>query len=345
MRKEMRTIAFWALVGVLGFSLAVYAQEGTTSNLVKLTAGQKAEMTGIIVQRDADSFVLRDLRGNEVLVKIYGVTEIKEKKSNPFRGAKKYTSAELVRGLNVDVEGMGDAEGALSAQEIRFTQTEFLIAKSVESRVKPVEGRLSDTEERLTRAEENAQHLSGQVQELNAISDAARSGAKAAQLTADEAVQGVAAANTRITETDQTLNARITAVDDFELKESVTVNFKVDSAALSADAMTQLEQLAKEALVQKGYVVEVTGYASSEGDEAYNRMLSQRRADAVVRYLAESSVPLRRIVTPFGFGEKQPVADNSTRTGREQNRRVEVKILTSRGLAAVEAATGSERNR
>ncbi len=345
MKKRVRTMMIWAMAGMLGLSLAAFAQDEAASSLVKLTAGQKAEITGIIVRREAESFVVRDLRGNEVLVKIYGVTEIKEKKSNPFRGAKKYTQAELVRGLNVEVEGMGDAEGALSAKEIRFTQTEFLIAKSVESRVKPVEGRLSDTEDRLMRAEENARHLSGQVQELNQITDAARSGAKAAQLTADEAVQGVAAANNRITETDQTLNARISAVDDFELKASLTVNFKMDSAILSDDAKGQLDQLAKEALTQKGYVVEVTGYASSDGNEAYNRMLSQRRADAVVQHLAESLVPLRRIVTPFGFGEKQPVADNGTRAGREQNRRVEVKILTSKGLAAVEAATGSEKNR
>ena len=57
------------------------------------------------------------------------------------------------------------------------------------------------------------------------------------------------------------------------------------------------------------------------------------RADAVVRYLAENhNVPLRRIVTPFGYGEKMPVADNKTRDGREQNRRVEVKVLVNKGL-------------
>ncbi|MDT7541132.1 MAG: OmpA-OmpF porin, family, partial [Acidobacteriota bacterium] len=61
--------------------------------------------------------------------------------------------------------------------------------------------------------------------------------------------------------------------------------------------------------------------------------LSQKRADAVVRYLAEThNVPLRRIVTPFGYGAAQPVADNKTRTGREQNRRVEVSVLVNRGI-------------
>ena len=61
--------------------------------------------------------------------------------------------------------------------------------------------------------------------------------------------------------------------------------------------------------------------------------LSQRRADTVVRYLAENHrIPLRRIITPFGYGESQQVAENTSRAGREQNRRVEVRVLVNRGL-------------
>jgi outer membrane protein OmpA-like peptidoglycan-associated protein len=63
--------------------------------------------------------------------------------------------------------------------------------------------------------------------------------------------------------------------------------------------------------------------------------LSQRRADAVIRYLVENhSIPLRRIITPYGYGELQPVAENTTREGREQNRRVEIKLLVNKGLTA-----------
>jgi OmpA-OmpF porin, OOP family len=333
MKRATLQVTNWIMVAVLVLAGASYAQENAATNSMKLAAGQKAKVSGHILKSDKDSFTLRDGRGMDVLVKITGATLIKEKKSNPFRGAKSYTSAELVRGLDVEVEGLGDADGALAARDIKFTQTQYLVASSVESRVTPVEGRLSTTEGRLTQAEENAQHLSGQIQEVSAISNAARTGAKAAQDTADAALAGVNSANERITATERATNARISAVDDFEVKGTVQVNFKVGSAVLSTDAKAKLDQLAKDALAQRGYVVEVTGFASAEGNEALNRTLSQRRADAVVQYLADSKVPLRRIVTPFGFGENQPVADNITRAGREQNRRVEVKILTSKGLA------------
>jgi outer membrane protein OmpA-like peptidoglycan-associated protein len=82
-------------------------------------------------------------------------------------------------------------------------------------------------------------------------------------------------------------------------------------------------------------VLEVQGYADSRGSIARNRALSQRRADAVIRYLVENhNIPLRRIVTPYGFGEMNPVAENETREGRAQNRRVEIKLLVNRGLTS-----------
>ena len=53
----------------------------------------------------------------------------------------------------------------------------------------------------------------------------------------------------------------------------------------------------------------------------------------MIRYLVEQhKIPLRRIVTPYGFGASEPVADNKTRDGRAENRRVEVKVLVNKGL-------------
>ena len=185
-----------------------------------------------------------------------------------------------------------------------------------------MEERASASETRMTEVEQNAQKLSGQLDELAAVSNAARGGAKAAQATADAAVAGVNATNDRIS-----------AMDDYVPQESIAVNFKTGSSILQPDAKTKLDDVATKALAAKGYVIEVTGFADSTGSTARNRALSSRRADAVIRYLVENhQIPLRRIVTPYGFGESNPVADNTSRDGRAENRRVEVKVLVNKGL-------------
>ena len=164
--------------------------------------------------------------------------------------------------------------------------------------------------------------MSGQIDELMAISNAAKGGAKAAQETADAAVAGVNATNKRISD-----------LDDYVVQTTATVNFRVGSATLSPEAKASLDEVANTASTLKGYMIEVTGFASADGSVRANKTLSERRAQAVKDYLIENhNVPLRRMSTSYGYGELQAVADNTTREGREQNRRVEVKLLVSRGI-------------
>ncbi|HEX4951349.1 MAG TPA: OmpA family protein [Blastocatellia bacterium] len=290
----------------------------------RAVSGQKQKIRGVIVKRDPDGFIMRDLNGNDWSVTLTNSTEVKERKSNPFRGAQKYATTTLLRGLNVEVEGQGDGSGAVVAKTIRTTQDELAMARTTETRVAPVEGRVGEAETRLTQAEANAQRLSGQIEELQAVSNAARGGAKAAQESADAAIAGV----------NQT-NERISLLDDFEERKIVSVNFKVNSFVLSPEAKSVLDAIAAQAKTERGYVIEVAGHASADGKLELNRKLSQNRADAVIQYLVEThNIPQRRIASTFGYGISQPVADNTTREGREQNRRVDVKILVSKGLTS-----------
>jgi outer membrane protein OmpA-like peptidoglycan-associated protein len=263
--------------------------------------------------------------------------EIREKKSNPFRGAKNYSKTDLLQGLYIEVKGSGDSSGSISAREIRFRKDDAVIAQTMDARVVPVENTLKDTQARLGETEQNAQKLSGQFRELTAVTDIVRDSAKAAQFSADGAMSE--AKNAKSTADNakagvKTANERISSLDDYDVKNVTMIGFKVGSAALSEKERKGLDMLAETAKNEKGYLIEVTGYASSDGDEAYNRRLSQKRADAVIQYLAENySIPLRRFVVPMGYGEKNPVADNTTSVGRKENRRVEVRILISKGMA------------
>lgn len=296
--------------------------DNTTARTRTVSNGEKVKLSGVVVRRDADTFTMRDATGVDTVVRLNDATQIVERKGNPFRRAKNYGATSILRGLSVDVEGAGDAAGQVVAKSVKFSDTEYKVAQSIDARVNPVEGRVGSAENRIGQVEQNAQRLSGQISELEAVSNAARGGAKAAQETADVAIAGV-----------NSTNERISALDDYAVQNTVTVNFKSGSSRLAPESKTQLDDLAKQALAAKGYVIEVAGFTDSVGNKELNRRLSTQRADAVVRYLAENhNIPLRRIITPFGYADAQAVADNKSREGRAQNRRVEVKILVSKGL-------------
>ena len=154
---------------------------------------------------------------------------------------------------------------------------------------------------------------------------AAQTTATSAQQTATTANQGVAAANTRIT----TVENRINNLDRYTAGPTQAVTFRVNSSTLDNAAKSTLDGVASQvSSLQSGFMVEIQGFASSEGDESYNVTLSERRAEAVQRYLVSKGVPLFR-VSIVGLGTDKPVGDNKTRSGREQNRRVEVRVLRS----------------
>ena len=295
-------------------SLAIAQDVTPTAGTRTVASGEKMKLKGVVVRRDADTFVVRDINGVDTTVRLDDRTSVKTK-GGFLRSGTNYGLTNILRGLNLEVEGRGDSSGNLLAEKVRFNESDLRVARAVESRAAPLETKVSEVEQ-------NAQRLSGQLDELAAVANTAKGGARAAQETADAAVSGV-----------NLTNERISALDDYTPQSVLAVNFRSGSAVLSPDSKTKLDELATKAMNAKGYVLEVTGFADATGSIARNRALSQRRADAVIRYLVENHrIPLRRIITPYGFGETNPVAENNTRDGRAQNRRVEVKLLVNKGL-------------
>jgi outer membrane protein OmpA-like peptidoglycan-associated protein len=326
MSNVSNRVRFIALTFALALAAApaAFAQGGGSGmgngNTRTVASGQKMKVKGVVTSRQADTFVVQDANGVSTTVALTNTTSVKTD-GGFLRGGTNYGVTAILRGLNLEVEGRGDGTN-LVAEKIRFKEGDLRTARTVEANVTPVENRVGEAESRIGQVEQNSQRLSGQLDELAAVSNAARGGAKAAQETADAAIGGVNATN-----------ERISALDDYQVQNNTSILFRVGSAVLSPDSRSKLDQIAQQALQAKGYVLEVSGFASADGSTEANRRLSQRRADTVIRYLVENhQIPLRRIVTPYGYGEAQPVADNTSREGREQNRRVEVKVLVSRGL-------------
>jgi OOP family OmpA-OmpF porin len=101
------------------------------------------------------------------------------------------------------------------------------------------------------------------------------------------------------------------------------VTFEVNTADLRPESRGVLDDMAERLKANPTVKVEVAGHTDNTGEAAYNLDLSQRRAEAVRDYLVGRGVPAGQL-SARGYGETSPVANNSTRAGRERNRRVEL---------------------
>jgi outer membrane protein OmpA-like peptidoglycan-associated protein len=104
--------------------------------------------------------------------------------------------------------------------------------------------------------------------------------------------------------------------------------FDFDSDHIKPEAAKNLQELAKSLNKFGNSNLLIVGHTDSQGEDAYNMSLSQRRANAASAYLQSQGVPSARISTS-GRGESEPVATNDTDAGRQLNRRVEVAIYAS----------------
>lgn len=264
-----------------------------SATIRSVPSGSKMKFRGVVIGRDGDTFTIRDRSRADYEVLITDNTSIKTH-GGFLRSGKKYPVTDILRGLIVEVEGRGDNAGTLVAEKIRFNESDMRAAITSDTRVSPVEA--------------NQERMAGQMDELYAVAAEARAEVKA-------------------------VNERVSALDDYDVQENVAVTFRTNSAVLSPEAKAQLDELAAKTQGARAFMIEVAGHTDSTGSDAKNFRLSRARADAVVQYLAvQHKIPLRRFVTPMGYGKTESVAENNTATGRQQNRRVEVKMIINRGM-------------
>jgi OmpA-OmpF porin, OOP family len=131
----------------------------------------------------------------------------------------------------------------------------------------------------------------------------------------------------------EALRGRMGDIDEYNIKSTTNVNFETGKAVLSAQGKADLCSTATSAQGMKNALILVAGHTDSTGSDQLNQVLSERRANSVVNYIQQAcGWKPYRMLTPAGMSKSDPLADNSTSTGKAQNRRVEVKILVSKGL-------------
>ena len=193
--------------------------------------------------------------------------------------------------------------------------TKKLFKKNVEQtddRVAGVESGVEQNERRISELGKDTDAkiaaVDGKAERAVEIGNTAMSKAEDAHAAADEAARG-------------RLLWTMTLSDD-------RVKFSFDEAELSDEAMQDLDALATRIKsMDKAVYIEIEGHTDNIGSDSYNIELGQKRAMAVLRYLNESGgIPLHAL-SSISYGSAKPVADNGTREGRAQNRRVVIRVL------------------
>jgi outer membrane protein OmpA-like peptidoglycan-associated protein len=176
----------------------------------------------------------------------------------------------------------------------------------VRETVAPVQGQVKELQGRVGANEAGLKGLDGRVKS---------SEERIAALQQDAAARAAAAGKS------QTQFLMSTLLSDDKIK------FAHGRAELTPEAGAELDQLLAQLKQRNEPVfVEIQGHTDASGSDAANQRLGQARADAVRQYLARAGMPLARMAT-ISYGETAPLADNSSRDGRSQNRRVHLVVL------------------
>ena len=180
--------------------------------------------------------------------------------------------------------------------------------------------------------------------DIKDVDQRAQAGIQAVQARAAEVDQKALAAGTSADKAQTTANAanqRVDALtntvinlDNYKSVVETSVHFGFNKDNLTKEAKEAIDQLAASVATTKGYIITVEGATDSVGSSDYNYDLSQRRANAVIQYLAaEKSVPAYKIYL-IGLGKDKPVETNKTSEGRAKNRRVDIHLMTNTGNSA-----------
>ena len=311
------TLSFCLVILALPTTGAAGQQSGTSGNSFvsqPVNRGEKIKMEGLVVGRQGDIVTMRTADATNVQVALTDYTKVVTPRGL-FR-KKHMPVSDLLPGLWIKVKGVGDSPGHILAESVTFLTNDLRTANAIQAGLTPLDAKVQSNQRQI---QTNTQNIQANQQQLQTHEQQIQSNQQQAQANQQQ-----------IGETNQ----RISELADYSVKYTAAVNFPVGSATLSPQAKSELTKLATDATTLKGYVVQIKGFTDSSGSVALNQGLSMRRAQSVIAYLEQAgNIPLTHVLTPGAMGESHPVSSNQTSEGRAENRRVEVKVLVSRGIS------------
>lgn len=204
----------------------------------------------------------------------------------------------------------------------------------VEKKTTEQAGSIESLETGLSRTKEQVTDVDGRAKAAAAAADKANTQALQASSAADAAKTAADGAKQYAEQGLMRLERTVAESNNYQLVANDSVLFPTGRYELTKDGKAALDTLVKNVEGKKHFVIEVEGFTDKTGPAAFNFELSKKRAESVARYLTlDHQIPLRSIHM-LGAGSGAPVADNNTRNGRMQNRRVEVRLFVSATEAA-----------
>jgi len=277
---------------------------------------------GMIMNRTGETLTVRSGEGTTTVV-LTDNTRTKDDTGLFGLGKDTLSSVVLIPGLKVDIDGDTDDQGRVVAKTITVDGDDLEAAEMIQSGLHPT---AQQVEANVRQLEAHGGRLASHEAQLAAQ----RETLEAHGMSVADHEQKIAASMKDIEEN----TVRFTALSQFDVKGQVTLKFNVGSSKLDSQDEDALKSLAQTATGLTGYIIEVVGYTDATGSAEVNTKLSEERAKAAITYLVQQgNIPVRHIVAPGAMGEYGAVATNETKSGRAENRRVEVKVLVNKGIA------------
>ena len=300
----------------LAMSFAMFTSLSLTA------AAQEATVQGLVIGRDGPSMSVKTPDSPRVTVLLSDDTKATEKGGFLGLDRKDLGIASLVPGLSVKVEGAYNPDHQLVAKKIVFTRNSLMVAKQIDAGLNPVNGQIASAQDQLLSDRKDLNQTQQDIAKNSQDIDATKQGLATTTAATAANTQGIT-----------TTNSRIGTLDQFETKDSLTVNFANGKATVSKKDKDQLADFVKAVADTPGSMIEVQGYASTSGSPVLNQRLSEERADAVLAIIQQTgAVPMTRILAPAAMGTSNQVSTEHTRTAQAENRRVVVTIVVNKGI-------------
>ena len=275
------------------------------------TLAESTKVEGIIVGRSGSEIIVEYMQETELAFLLDDGTKVSQT-GGLFKARRTDKSmAALIPGLKVKVEGEYNQDRKLVATSVKFSGGDLQEAQLAEASSRQ---HRKETEQHKAELEKQSAALKVQNDQLQLHEE---------ELSAHKATVEAAA-------------ARFGDMDDYYILDQVTVYFANGKVKVDPKYETSLLELAKKAKDVQGYVIEVTGYASSTGNTEVNQQLSEDRANNVTNILLQkANLPLTRILAPGAMGESRQVNNDKSAEGQAENRRVVVRVLQNKAIAGI----------